>query len=625
MLLREFLNEFELDYAQAPSRVKKYPFDKLRNKEIILIGNGDDTFTRSVAYSFLSLNDERNLNIKLNLVSIGKVDYSIYNYELIERDDFSIKDINELEDCEYVILTGLCNKKIENSISEYTSIIKNYTNIFNKIITIKFKRLILMSDYRVNGKLPTNMLVSEYEKFDDINNFEQMILQSLESLCVCYGKEYDFDYTILRSAIAYGPDVDFDGNFVSKFIKDVNEKDKVDFENRTYSFIYISDILNSIFYALKKCPTNKVYNIEGLKSTVSSEEIITLLKINNLSKASINLIDCNKDGLDNYDLSINSMKIRHYKWKPQVSLEDGLILLVKSIYNKNETFIFDNTYHGKLEKVHEILLAYILEVDRICKKHNIKYFLAGGTLLGAIRHKGFIPWDDDADVMMLREDYDKFIKVAQDELPPNLFVQNPKTEKLNHHVFTKIRIDNTLFATAHTGKFMNMHNGIFFDILSQDNTSNNKLIQKIHIYATLITRSMVFNKWAKKRMKTGGNHPILCRIANFTKDIFSFGFLEYIQDHTITFFKNKEDAKYLYDGMGRNLRRGVFPKKWLEEVIYVDFEGYKLPVPKYYDEYLTYLYGDYMQMIPVSKRRTSHSIVLMDLGEYTNFKLTNKE
>ena len=76
--------------------------------------------------------------------------------------------------------------------------------------------------------------------------------------------------------------------------------------------------------------------------------------------------------------------------------------------------------------------------------------------------------------------------------------------------------------------------------------------------------------------------------------------------------------------MGRNLRRGVFPKEWLDEVIYVDFEGYKLPVPKYYDEYLTYLYGDYMQMIPVSQRRTSHSIVLMDLGEYTNFKLTNE-
>ena len=481
-----------------------------------------------------------------------------------------------------------------------------------------------MSDYRVNGKLPDKMIASEYEKFDDINDFEQMILQSLESLCVCYSKQNDFNYTILRTAIAYGACIDFNGNFLNEFIKNANEKDSVNLDNRQFSFIYISDILTAIFYALKKCPTNKIYNIDGLKSTVSSTEILTLLLNNNLVKADINIINNNHKCFEPYDLSINSLKIRHYKWRPKVCLEDGLILLVKSIYNKNEIFIFDNTYHGKLKTVHEILLAYILEVDRICKKHNIKYFLAGGTLLGAIRHNGFIPWDDDADVMMLREDYDKFLKVAQDELPSNLFVQNPRTEELNHHVFTKIRMDNTLFATRHTGKFMNMHNGIFIDILSQDNTSNNKLIQNLHIYTTLITRSMVFNKWAKKKMKTGGKHPILCKMANYMKDKCSYKFLEYLQDNTITLFKNNKKSKYLYDGMGRNLRRGVFPKEWLEEVIYVDFEGYKLPVPKYYDEYLTYLYGDYMQMIPVSQRRTSHSIVLMDLGEYTNFKLTNE-
>ena len=73
--------------------------------------------------------------------------------------------------------------------------------------------------------------------------------------------------------------------------------------------------------------------------------------------------------------------------------------------------------------------------------------------------------------------------------------------------------------------------------------------------------------------------------------------------------------------MGRNLRRGSFPKEWLDEAVYVDFEDRKLPVPKEYDKYLTYLYGDYMQMIPVSERRMSHSIVWLDLGEYSNFHL----
>ena len=618
MLLRDFLNEFELDYAQAPARVKKYKFGQLANKEILIVGDGNDTFARGVIYSFLNLNDQKNLNIKVNLLPIGEIDRSVFIDEIINREDFFIKKYEELSDCEYVILTGLCNKKIENSSISYINIINNYTKIFEKISQINFKRLVLMSDYRVNGKMPNGMIASEYEKIDDINNFEQMILQSIESLCMCYRKENDFNYTILRTAIAYGPGINFDGSEFYEFIRESNEKSTVKLQNRQRSFIYINDILTAIFYALKKCPTNKIYNIDGLNSTVSSWEFVSLLKNNKLVNADIEIINENSR---QYDLSINSLKLRHYKWRPKVSLEDGLILFIKSIYNKGETFIFDNTYHGKLEIVHNILLAYILEIDRICKKHNIKYFLAGGTLLGAIRHKGFIPWDDDADVMMLREDYDKFLEVAQSELPPNMFVQNPKTEKLNHHVFTKIRMDNTLFATKHTGKFMNMHNGIFIDILSQDNTSNNKIIQKLHIYATLIFRSMVFNKWARKPMKTGGKHPILCKVANFIKDICPYKFLEFIQDNTISLFKNNNNCKYLYDGMGRNLRRGVFPKKWLEEVIYVDFEGYKLPVPKYYDEYLTYLYGDYMQMIPVSERRVSHSIVLMDLGEYISFKM----
>lgn len=618
MLLRDFLNEFELDYAQAPARVKKYKFGQLANKEILIVGDGNDTFARGVIYSFLNLNDQKNLNIKVNLLPIGEIDRSVFIDEIINREDFFIKKYEELSDCEYVILTGLCNKKIENSSTSYINIINNYTKIFEKISQINFKRLVLMSDYRVNGKMPNGMIASEYEKIDDINNFEQMILQSIESLCMCYRKENDFNYTILRTAIAYGPGINFDGSEFYEFIRESNEKSTVKLQNRQRSFIYINDILTAIFYALKKCPTNKIYNIDGLNSTVSSWEFVSLLKNNKLVNADIEIINENSR---QYDLSINSLKLRHYKWRPKVSLEDGLILFIKSIYNKGETFIFDNTYHGKLEIVHNILLAYILEIDRICKKHNIKYFLAGGTLLGAIRHKGFIPWDDDADVMMLREDYDKFLEVAQSELPPNMFVQNPKTEKLNHHVFTKIRMDNTLFATKHTGKFMNMHNGIFIDILSQDNTSNNKIIQKLHIYATLIFRSMVFNKWARKPMKTGGKHPILCKVANFIKDICPYKFLEFIQDNTISLFKNNNNCKYLYDGMGRNLRRGVFPKKWLEEVIYVDFEGYKLPVPKYYDEYLTYLYGDYMQMIPVSERRVSHSIVLMDLGEYISFKM----
>lgn len=620
MLLRDFLNEFELDYAQAPSRMKEYDFKKIKNNKIIIIGEGNDTFTRSIVYSFLNLNDQNKLKIEVNLIPIGEVDEEIYTSSILERLDFKIQSFDNLFNCDFIICTGLCNKKIEENVNKYITLMNLYNDIFEQISKIKFNKLIFMSDYRINGKIPNKLIASEYEIFSSLNeNFEQVVLQNLEALCACYGKEYNFDYNILRCGLSYGPFINFSNNFLYDFIKRAVEEKNIDIEEKNLSFVYINDILTAIFYAMQYCPNNKIFNIDGLNSTVCTTELISLLLKNNLISSQVNIIK-NNNGENVYSSAINSLKLRRYGWKPEISLEDGLILFIRSIYNSQETFIFEDTYQGKLGEVHNILLAYLLEIDRICAKHNIKYFLAGGTLLGAIRHNGFIPWDDDADVMMLREDYDKFIKVVQSELPLNLFLQLPSTESLNHQVFAKIRINNTLFATQFTSKFLNMHNGIFVDILSQDKTGSRKLSQKMHIYITLLTRSMVFNKWGNTEIKTGGRFPFMCKLLNIIKNILPMTFLEFIQNKIILLHKNNKKSKYLYDGMGRNLRRGAFPEEWLDEVIYVDFEGKRFPVPKEYDKYLTYLYGDYMQMIPVSERRVSHSIVLMDLGEYVSFK-----
>ena len=279
--------------------------------------------------------------------------------------------------------------------------------------------------------------------------------------------------------------------------------------------------------------------------------------------------------------------------------------------------MFPDSYDGKLNDIQQILLGFLLEVDRICKKHNIKYFLGGGSLLGAVRHKGFIPWDDDADVMMLRKDYDRFLSVLPSELPNYLFAQTQKNEKDSHFPFTKLRINDTLLSTEFTSRFPNIHNGIFLDVLAQDYTSNNAFLRKIHMKATASSRWLVLDKWRGTSVNANSRFSSLC--ANILRKIFPLGFLQKVQNKLISLHKNMKNPKYLFDSMGRNVSRGAFPAEWLDEAIWVDFENAKLPIPKEYDKYLKYLYGDYMEMIPVSERHVSHDIKQIDLGEYAGY------
>lgn len=99
-----------------------------------------------------------------------------------------------------------------------------------------------------------------------------------------------------------------------------------------------------------------------------------------------------------------------------------------------------------LDKIHRTEMDIMREIDRICRKHNLTYFLSCGTLLGAVRHKGFIPWDEDMDIMMPREDYEQFLKVAPDELPPQLMLDSYPQNPRYFNPFAKVRNRNTLFA-----------------------------------------------------------------------------------------------------------------------------------------------------------------------------------
>ena len=271
----------------------------------------------------------------------------------------------------------------------------------------------------------------------------------------------------------------------------------------------------------------------------------------------------------------------------------------------------------ELNKVRELEFKILLEFDRICRKHDIEYFLGGGTLLGAIRHKGFIPWDDDIDVMMLPGSYEKFQAVVEKELGEEFVYQCKENDSQYHSIFDKIRLKGTVFDTEFSKQFDLKCHGIFIDIFVHDYTSNAGLIQKYHIFKTVFVKSLVYHKWGQTPMHFYGKLPFICKLATIYKNHHTMSHLEKLEMKTVTRY-DRGKTGFLYDGRGEHTKNGVFKAGILEDgAIYVPFNGKDFPVPKRYDEYLRFSYGDdYMTPPPVEKQVQGHDLAVLDFGNY---------
>ncbi len=264
--------------------------------------------------------------------------------------------------------------------------------------------------------------------------------------------------------------------------------------------------------------------------------------------------------------------------------------------------------------IHRVLLKLLLDFDELCRANDIRYFLGGGTLLGAIRHEGFIPWDDDVDVMMLREDYDRFCALGRDKLPPHLFIQTYKTDPHYHGDMAKLRLNGTVYSTEFAEKTPLMHQGFFIDVFAHDRTAKKPAAQKRHIFLTRFIRSVVFHKWEGTPMQFYGSHKLACALFSGIKNLLPMTFWERRREALFKRYQSSS-SPWLYDGMGQHLTHGVFPRTWLDTVEYRRFEGHMLPVPGEYDKYLRFSYGNYME-IPEECDRVFHKIKKIDFGAY---------
>lgn len=131
----------------------------------------------------------------------------------------------------------------------------------------------------------------------------------------------------------------------------------------------------------------------------------------------------------------------------------------------------------ELKKLHQIELKILQEIIRICTEHDITYFTVGGTTLGALRHNGFIPWDDDIDIGMMRDDYERFLSIAPQALQDGFTLQHFKTDSNTPTYFAKVRKDGTEFIEKHSKNVL-MHQGVFIDIMPYDAVPEDGRVRK---------------------------------------------------------------------------------------------------------------------------------------------------
>ena len=259
-----------------------------------------------------------------------------------------------------------------------------------------------------------------------------------------------------------------------------------------------------------------------------------------------------------------------------------------------------------IEQQRQILLDILKSIDNFCRENQIEYSLAFGTLLGAVRHKGFIPWDDDVDIMMTRENYEKFRKKYNSKRYPLADLNNEKSHPVS---MGKIYDSQTYFYYHGTQK---RKYGIFIDVFPFDIIPEQKNIREK--WLNIIKRYVKYNQYKNNtwsyifKLSKLRTRMIGCIVKSFFSRTYIHRKLE------------KLYSKYNYEQsssvsvpavmvMRDEYKEKVFPKDIFDEYIVLDFEGVGFPCIKDFDLFLKIFYGDYMRLPPVEKRVGKHGIV----------------
>lgn len=259
-----------------------------------------------------------------------------------------------------------------------------------------------------------------------------------------------------------------------------------------------------------------------------------------------------------------------------------------------------------LAKIRPLFLEMLIEIDHICRKNDIKYSLDSGTLIGAVRHGGFIPWDDDVDITMLRSEYEKFVTACKTDLDKRkFFLQDFQSDSEYRWGYPKLRYNNTAFIRKgqEHGKW---HQGIFVDIFVYDGVPDNYFLRRLHLFASYCVRKglySVIGQASSANIFLRGWYKLLYMAPRdfWTKALDGIIALSNRKKYKLArhlTYPYRQEAKY---GM---------PRECFDEFTEIEFEGHKFMCYKEYDKFLTAMYGDYMTLPPEEER---HAGALSDV------------
>lgn len=439
---------------------------------------------------------------------------------------------------------------------------------------------------------------------------------SLEKMCREEVRENDTDISLLRFDNVFAPDryhtpsIDIEGimNEIFSAKKAVITDD--DFKKET-TVTYVRNACYALYNALLNAKKGHIYNVAFHCVTKATVKESVFKNYRNTISIQMNV----NAGVQNSYNELNQLVLSKLGVKSVCSLDTGIKHAFSYITGEEyDTSSNVSFYCGKIKTIQKLEVEILKIIDDICRKHGIKYFLAGGTLLGAVRAGEAIPWDDDLDIGMLREDYEKFRKVCEKELPDGFSFSSPFNGSGSHYTIEKIRLNGTYFSTNYSSKNV-FPDGVFVDVLVYDQTSNNSLLRKMQALILAVMYDCLIVKWygcARRNF-----HYCVTKILLPILKIIPFGVFHGIFEVFVKMFMNKKDATLLIDSVGKKLKDGPLPKQGLEDTVYVDFEGIKAPIPVDVTGYLNYAYGPtYMQMPELSKRACPHNFARIDLGKY---------